>query len=87
MANVVAGDIFAVLREFDGKAVVGALVQPRKIAFDDEASLQFETADLRQIQRVEVSLWIIHKVHLLRVEPKASALGSGLFLRIAESNR
>jgi hypothetical protein len=52
VAEVVAGDVLAVLGELDGDAVVGALVEPGDVAFDGEARGQVETLEASQRLRI-----------------------------------
>lgn len=42
VAGIVAGDVFAVLGEFDGEAAEGGLVFAGHVAFDDEAGVEAE---------------------------------------------
>src|SRR5207302_2042370 len=61
-ACVFAGHILAVLGKLDREAVIRTLVHAREIALDDEPSLEFQAADLRQDQGIEIALWIVHLI-------------------------
>jgi hypothetical protein len=52
VAGVVAGDVLAVLAEFDGEAVVGAAVEAGKEALDDDAGAELEALDPHEGLRV-----------------------------------
>ncbi len=56
MLEIITRDIFAVLSELDGKAVIGAFVHAREVAFDDEPSLKLEASHLGKRHRVEILL-------------------------------
>jgi len=47
--DVIARHVFAMLGELDGEPMIWALMLPRKIALDDEASLEFKAAHLGRV--------------------------------------
>ncbi len=54
-ANVVAGDVFAMLEEFEGLSEAGAAVESGDEAFDDLAGSQFKPGNPRQFFRPQRS--------------------------------
>src|SRR5208282_3295062 len=56
--DIVAGNIFAVLGELDGEAVVGTFVHAGEIALHDKASLQLQAMDFGQRQRIKIALGV-----------------------------
>ena len=52
MADVVAGDVLAMLGELDGEAVVGAGMLARHIPLDDHPRLEVETFQVSQRLRI-----------------------------------
>src|ERR1035437_9632932 len=54
MADVIAGDIRAMLGKLDGDALVGRAVHAAGQAFDDETGAEVDGADARERSRVEV---------------------------------
>ena len=72
VADVVAGDVGAMLGEFDGDALIGRAVHAGHEAFDDKAGPQIEGRDAGERARLEVFAVIGVPVSDMATSPHAA---------------